>query len=1172
MYLHKLTLFGFKSFAKKTELTFSKGLSSIVGPNGCGKTNILDSIRWVIGEQKVKALRSSTMQDVIFKGSRERKPMGVAEVQLTLKECKGLLPYDPEADTVTIGRKLYRSGESEYLINNHSVRLKDIASILMGTGIGSSIYALIELSMIQRILAGGKEERRALLEEASGIMKYKVDCRASESKLAATEDDLTRLDDILTEVRKNVNSLKRQMRRSKELEKLRDQIKSLAVNLASIRYTRISAERDRVAKELAAKEEEHAIAQAKRSELEARRQQASLTRDEREAELAKAGEELRKVEAKIAQEEKEHAVLTERIAHAKQAIENALQEVENQSERAEQLKAELTKAENELGEKTKELSLTKDKVDKLVAEQTAAEEQFATIRRENNELRTQLSNAESELAHLTAAIESIQSQYEYITKQQENAKKLCEEAKKNAATKKEELNAAEEELESARKNYNKSLEELATFDKELSELVKQKETISGKINRLDVDISTIEAKIGVLKESSSTQGQDAEILEPLAEEIGILGKLNELVSPKELSAIAMDRVLGELSNAWVIRDSTGAEKVSEKLLDAGADAVLVVLNELPEVGLMHTSPLPVEVKPGAERLLSLFDKFTVGAIGELSLPNENDKQYVLSSDGNYLRSPGIRKIGKPKERTMSFAMEIEELTAKLAKLETEKTNLKEQLDTILAKETESREKYLQIKERTDVARDALNKIENIFRELDFAAKSTKQALEDNIKRLDELETAAKEMAKSREENEKAVEEVNKRTEKLRSDLTERADSEAEAEKAAREISKRATDAQMNYIQARGEVERFEREKARIEMQIKTALDGVKDSERRAEELKEELTLAQEGQSGFGDTIEKLFSDKEKAEEQLEMAAEKTREINDTLRKLDVQLRDAINNVSVLERLVHERSMEKHDQEIQAGFIRDGIRSEYGINIEDVEPPTEMTPEEERKAENKLERLKARVTDFGGVNPEAEAEYEEQKKRLDFLTEQRADLMEASASLKQTIKRLNNTARRLFLQTFEETRRHFREIFTDLFEGGEADIVLTEGEDVLEADIEISARPRGKRFLNIDQLSAGEKSLCALSLLFGLYRVKPSPFCMLDECDAPLDEANVGRFLRMLRHFTKDTQFILITHNKRTMEAADNLYGITMQEDGVSKIISLRMTDLALDFGDEKIMG
>ena len=423
MYLHKLTIFGFKSFAKKTELTFSKGLSAIVGPNGCGKTNILDAIRWVIGEQKVKALRSASMRDVIFKGSREHNPLNMSEVLLTIRECKGLLPYDPRADTVIIGRRLYRSGDSDYLINGKSVRLKDIQSVLMGTGIGSSIYALIEQSMIQRILAGGKEDRRELLEEASGIMKYKIDRRASESKLQSTENDLERLEDILGEVRKNVNSLKRQMRRSKDLQRLKEQGKSLAIKIAATRYDRISIKRSVIDKELAELEEKLAVAKAKHSELDARHQNVAIERDEREADVSKAGEKLRVVESRIAEKEKSLAINAERKIHVEEGIRNSQSEAQSSSERLIELEKQIEETGKRIEIATEKKDELKSRSDEIIDRQNEIETTYLEIRKFNAGLRENIQKARHALSQTDTGIGSMEGQTESIDRQVDEAKR-----------------------------------------------------------------------------------------------------------------------------------------------------------------------------------------------------------------------------------------------------------------------------------------------------------------------------------------------------------------------------------------------------------------------------------------------------------------------------------------------------------------------------------------------------------------------------------------------------------------------------------------------------------------------------------------------------------------------------------------------------------------------------
>lgn len=1151
MYLHKLTIFGFKSFAKKTEMTFSKGLSAIVGPNGCGKTNILDAIRWVIGEQKVKALRSSSMRDVIFKGSREHKPLNMAEVQLTIRECKGLLPYDPRADTVILGRRLYRSGDSEYLINGNSVRLKDIQSVLMGTGIGSSIYALIEQSMIQRILAGGKDDRRELLEEAAGIMKYKVDRKASESKLRSTETDLERLEDILGEVRKNVNSLKRQMRRSKDLQRLKQQSKNLAIKIAATRYDAINKKRDKIDKELGELEQKLAVAQAKHSELDATRQSVSVERDEREKDVSRAGEKLRKIESRIAEKEKNLAINSERKGHVDEGLQNSRDEVRISKERLSELEKLMVKAKDEIKASEEQNRELKDRTEELVEKQSYYEDQYRDIRKFNVRLREDIQQARKTLSQTDTGIGSMEGQLESIDRQMHEAESAVVELEGKIGGLADRIEEMQSDLDGIQQEYDRVLSELNDIQREIEAQDEKRHTLDDRIGKLESGISGLKGRLDALRESSAPDTTEEKVEALIGKRQDVLGRMSEVIRPGKLPAPALDRILGEMAEAWIIQNSESAAEISKTIKEAELSTVLVVLEELPET----TSDNAV-VPDDMSRLLYFVKDFDLV---------ERDTEKSVAEDGSYLRTPGVRRIGAPHKGAISFAEEIEKLEDDLKDMEMEIVEARREREELLSCREKSQEILNDLNKHERELLSTVRAAEDALHEVEYERKSLINRKEDTENRLKLFSARKKEVGENLSELQRNREKLSEEVSKLENDISKRSIEEDRAEKAMREWTKKCTEAQMKYIQAKGELESLQKEMDRLRMQYRAAEDSIDAAERRITELQSERMELNQHKNKLSEEIEKLVDEKEVAEKEFDGATETAREINEKLRKIDVQLRDASAEVNELDKTVHEKRMEIYEQELQAEFISENLKSDYGENIEEIELEELLSPEEERKAKNKLERLKVRISDFGGVNPEAEIEYDKEKERYDFLTAQREDLVEAKNNLKKTIRKLNNTARRQFLETFEETRRHFKNIFAELFEGGEADLTLQEGEDVLEADIEISARPPGKRFLMINQLSQGEKALCAVSLLFGLYKVKPSPFCMLDEVDAPLDDANVGRFLRMLKRFTGETQFILITHNKRTMEATDFLYGITMQEDGVSKAISLKMSDLTLDF-------
>ncbi|MCK5832619.1 chromosome segregation protein SMC [bacterium] len=1153
MFLAKLTIHGFKSFARKTELSFSQGLSAVVGPNGCGKTNILDAIRWVIGEQKVKSLRSTSMQDVIFEGTREQKPMGMAEVQIKLKDCKGLLPYDPMEETVIIGRRYFRTGDSEYLVNGRQVRLKDIQSILMGTGIGNSVYALIEQSMIQRILSGRKDDRRALFEEAAGIMKYKLDRRASESKLKNTEDDLTRLGDIITEVENNVNFLKRQMRRAQDLKRLKKRAAGLAVKIADNEYHHISNSLSEIAKKLSLKEEETAVIHAKKTELETRRQVLSVDRDEKEVQVSKTGEVLRKIESEMASGEKEFAVLQERIINAESGIETSNLTAKTQETHQKELVEQINKTSGILGQKQSEFEKTKNKTDELIARQTDSEKGYSVLRKEVIEFRGGLGKAESAFARTSANIDSAKRQLLTIDGQIDQTRKKSASEIKILEEKKAQFEIAEKQQGKLKEEYVGAKTHFENSQSELAEIRTNKSMLYEEVGKLGGEVSGLRAKLKALEENA----ERGKLAKPIRDKIisigGAFGQVADLLEPSELSAQAIDLVLGDLSRAWVVQDKKSAALVAEIINKAKASAIVIVLEELPKA-----QSNAAVVKTGFEAVLSLLDGFSSDEVSD----------NFVAVDGDYLRAPGIRKIGKLKTSPVTRFTELKSLRKTLAEIEKIDFQANENLKDSMQKEKRARLKLDESKNLLGESEKRFYSAERQHREREFDIRTLEGSIKNADSRIGEFIAQRDRTIASITGYESSLSDLHSRTEQGNAQLKKMLEKQEKAEVEVRDCTRLATNYQMEYVRAKGVIEGISRELERLELQRKEASLAVNRAKQRAEQLEVELGDYRNSQEKHRERIRKLFGEKEEAENSFNKTMEDAREVNDMLRKVDVELRETTNNFTALEKIVHEKTMEKHDQEIQIGWLKKNLLSDYSIDIEKIDHQEKLSEVEEQKARNKLDRLKGRIADFGGVDPESEVKYEEELNRFEFMTTQRKDLLDAGQELKKTIRRLDNIAREEFLETFEKTRLNFRQIFTELFEGGEADLKLEEGVDVLEADIEIAARPRGKRFLSINKLSQGEKALCALSLLFGLYKVKPSPFCMLDEVDAPLDDANVNRFLRLIRRFAQDTQFILITHNKKTMEATDFLYGITMQEHGISKAISLKLADLALDFENQ----
>jgi chromosome segregation protein len=1119
MKLKRLNLHGFKSFADRTELNFHDGLTAIVGPNGCGKSNISDAIRWVLGEQRASAIRGSKMEEVIFQGTTERRALSRAEVSLVFANDEGRLAL-PQ-DEIEIRRTVFREGGSEYALNRTPCRLRDIYDLFRDTGLGTNAYAVIEQGMVDSILSDRAEERRHMFEEAAGIGRYKDRRKAAQRRLEGAEADLARLQDLVAEVDSKVRSLARQRRRAQRFHELRSRRLDLEVALAA-------GELDEARRILAASAER--LGQLGRDEPSAR---AALSGAESELERVRleAGEAARVRAAaagrhaaatqRIAERERELAVADERRAGSSRRIEQIGVERDELASRIGTLDAELTELEAERERGRAEVRLGAERVAAIQARQSEIRLEVARLRRDEDEARqretdrtrrrTQLeaeavaaearaSEAQARLAHLATEEEALAAEFVRLDEQGD----LFGELARDLAARKE---GAEAEVA----RWVERLEGLHAEEQAARRALAEAEEQAGK---LEARVAALEA---LEREHHGFSPVVAAALEARSELPGLEGPLAERLRLPAERAAAVEGALASLLQALVVEGGAAADRIEAWL--AGR----------PDQGLLAL--LPTSELPRVEALLDAF-RFVGTPAGEPVLLGRRERLEALR-----------REASAAAEARDAHAAERSATTERVAEAEAglrEARALLQQIELELHRTQAEEQTHSGQRSRAERSREELGRRRaELLGAIEAGHEQARRARAERDRLDGELADADRDAAGSAE----ALAAVEALWEGARDEEAEARVAHARAEGELASLERRIAAAAEALEQARRRFASLDREEA--------------EHRRMLDQLARLTTEA-------GGELEALFAGRDAAATELEGVEERLQALTGQAEALESEAR-------ALRRSVEERGEERHRLELQRTEaeaaerrIVERLEAEWGRPFEQLRAqasPVEVAPPALRA---ELNGVAAEIERLGPINMLAIEEHDEESRRLDFLTAQRDDLVKARDDLQTAIRQINRTARQLFMETFEQVRANFHETFGALFEGGECDIWLADPEDPLECDIEITASPRGKRTQRIHLLSGGERALTALALLFAIYLVKPSPFCVLDEVDAPLDEANIGRFVAMLERFKAETQFIVITHNPRTMEAADWMYGVTMEEPGISTIVGVQLDDALRD--------
>ena len=1173
MYLSKLEIIGFKSFANKTKLDFNDGVSCIIGPNGSGKSNIVDAIRWVLGEQRVTSLRSDRMENVLFNGTRLRKPIGLAEVSMTIQNNKNILKT--EFEEVLVSRRLYRSGESQYLINKSPVRLKDILDLFLDTGMGANSYSVIELKMVEIILSENTQERRQLFEEAAGIVKYKIRRRSALHKLDATHVDLNRLNDIIIEISKTVNSLSRQVGKARRYLEHNDQLQKTEINLYRYRYNRlIEAIRPlKLQLQEASKLKDSSHHQITMDEALLEDYKRELLKTEQN--LQETNKHIHEIDTKIAEINQDQAVAETKAEEIKKTRERYHQEIEDFSNKILLLDENLKQYKEEFeGYKSQKEIYDNSYVEidnKRNVEAAKLQERKTLIDNLNLEFRSSL----QALSDTKEALKQKEYQLQFYTEQLEQLGGNINSFEETLNHLEKQLDQLTEEKEVIHKYHTKLVSDLENCNSQIAEFEENKKNHENEQNRLYTEIDRIQSRQHFFEQVIAHyegHSKSAQFALTNKDQIpGVYGSLSDIISIDDKYAWAVETVLGDALNYILVKNIDTAKKLINLVKENRKGRITLIPLEQ-----VNDSKINVGNQNGDVNLLSELvqceDKYKnlililfgdVAIVDNFEEAIKQSKKYTslrfVTIDGEMVNFNREISGGSVDKKGSTIIGRKDQLN----KLQKELESINKGVQKIQQKIHSNEEKMLshsEIKSGLESAIDVkkqqlidLEKKESQYKyELDKEAKEQKgeqdrlTIYQNNIANLKEsIKLFTVKVEKNQDLlNEKDTETISKTKEyeKLNESLQILVDGVQEAQLNVTNIQNQISNREID-------IQRTENSKSELENSIITRKEEINQITKLLEQIKTDSEKRRLDQESIWEKRDKLEADSEKIVQKTDANKLKIADVETQTKQYRKQHDSSLEKSRALELQISENNL-------KAANLREYILKEYSEDIEIGIPFEDL---DEQESEDSIETLRSRIKNLGPVNPLAVSEYEKEKERFDFLTTQRDDLYKAEASLKETITKINKTARKQFLDTFEAIKKNFENVFRSFFENGEGTLTLQESTDPLEADIEINVRTKGKKLQTLALLSGGEKTLTAISLLFSIYLVKPSPFCILDEVDAPLDDVNIGRFTDALKGFAKNTQFIVVTHNKRTMESAQTMYGVTMEEEGISKLVSVKFT-------------
>ena len=1186
MRIKKIRVSGFKSFCHPVNLQVKQnGITIIVGPNGCGKSNVVDAVRWVLGEQRVKHLRGSSMEDVIFSGSSFHKPSGMAEVSLTFSNPKGdTLQQFADYTEIAVTRRLYRSGESIYMINKIPVRLKDVRELFMDTGIGGTGYSIVEQGRVEEIVSAKPIDRRILIDDAAGIVKFRFKRENAEKRLDETTQNLLRVNDVLGALSEQEDGLREHVERAEKYLELQEQSGLLERQHLCLSWHQAGLNEQKVQELVQGHQQQQQDLQSEKSVVETDLERLKLEQTQLGTQVGERREQLFKTEQNIQEAENQREL-------EKQNLQNVSEQREGQEKELLELKQRLTEREKEradINNRSMELAerLGEMQAKLVIIEEKRAEEN-ETLQKSTDEtsvlqkrlltVHTELTNQTNQKNFLDERLENLTERQQRLQDQQQSHKNLLQEVTLQVSDREEQMvtmRLQKEELSGKLAELESSIEDqhlkLIEEEKKLEDLRYQQSTAESRIESLQQIQTHYEGFSDSVKIFMQLMQDNPET----KKQLGVSGLLADFITVPTDTLDIVSPVMAEVLD-WVVIER------AEKLPQIEIFCAEHELGQLGFVALDHPASVPKSAgtkgiplpeilkfkKPLQEWGEKFFSRFTL-LKDENNFWNEAEKKWPDSPE-EWLSSSGIclsnssASMGKVQSGSLGFLQRqqqiidvetyVDDLQKKIKKFESELLTLRERHES-LKEEQETREEESR---KLEFAMLSGNKeLEHQQLEERRMQQTVSQLSQDSEGILEEMDssrlkenTAAETIISLEKERAELEEKTNQLQERIQLQQS-RNDAIAEELLAHRVSLTETTEQQKNTEETESRLNKeYEDTSLRLE-QLKTAIN---EGELRLEQSRKRIT---EIDGSFEEMLEKRTSMKQELEEGIQLHEQKNEEQTLLSQKLQERQGHLENSVSVS----HQESIRLTEFRLQREQLEDQLRKITEHTPEAILSEMDVEASDHKKMGLELRSLKASLNAMGAVNLAAPEEYAALKERIDFLKSQSEDLQKAVDDLKETIKDINIESRRRFREMFDQVNENFMNVFSSLFEGGEAKLLLTESEDLLNAGVDILAQPPGKKLQNINLLSGGEKALTAISLIFAIFLVKPSPFCLLDEVDAPLDDVNVVRFNRLITGLSYDSQFIIITHNKKTMEIGDLLYGVTMEEPGISKTVSVEFKE------------
>ena len=1159
-------------------MPFHPGITAIVGPNGCGKSNVVEAIRWVLGEQRAGAFRSHKMEEVIFSGTHNRKALGMSEVALTIENNENILPIDYKE--VALTRRLFRSGESDYLLNRIPCRLLDITNLLMDTGLGQGAYSVMEQGMIDEIVSEKTDNRRRILEEAAGITKYKTRRRSTWNRLEATQADLTRIEDIISEVKRQVDYLQRQVGRARKYQEHKQELDNNEVLLGRYTFFKLRAELSPLEEEFAEINQNSEIAYTEFTAREASLEKSRLSVTNAEHTLQETGRNLNNKIEQIHEDEQELAISQERKDAAESVIERTEREMNGYTIQIAQLSDQ--KKQNE--ESTKQTQQQLLEMDQRLKKQ---EEKTKEIEFAYQNLRGQIESLQQQKITGIGLKNDCKVKLERHQTEQTALLQNRQTLELESTSLSEELNRTQKQFEDVEQQLRINHTEIDKLDVRRQEIDELTRTISQHISKLAIVYSqdsnewaSVNARRQALQKLRSgyegyTSGVRTLMLEsPIVS--NLRGVIGDKIEVDPIYVTAVEAALGESINALISQDRSTALEAINYIKRNNGRAGIYSLDWPAQNRQIQTIPQRTGLKGPLTSFLRIEPPLThliSGLLSSTILVDNLETAFSITQEinieglrfvtltGELLDSSGYIAGGKANDEETSVLGRRREI----ANLDNALSKLRVRLVKI-----ENRKGNQQ--RRLDIVKNTLRKIDEKLQGHREEERENKHGRHNTIATIERIDLRLQHLQNERSQINERDENIKDAMVGLRSEL---ADLDAHGNDLESQIS------QSEDQQIKIELEQKQAQDQRSNFQIERA--GISAS---VENLLQDSVRLNDLEEKTKHSIERLNSERSSAEENINLLLEQINQVGDGLlilheereelvlvqnecreewSQLNTQNREIEEEIGKMQRNLNAGRERRHKIELriselgsQTQSLRERLQEEQCCDVEKLGIPTEEVDAE--VLEQRVDNLRQSINRLGSVHLGVLEEYDEQKDRYDFLVQQRDDLTVAAEDLRKTLNLIDRTARSMFVETFGNIREKFQETYARFFEGGEADLKLEEAVDPLEANIEISARPRGKQLQSIALLSGGERALTAISLLFAIYLVKPSPFCILDEVDAPLDDSNIGRFVRVLKEFARKTQFIVVTHNKLTMAAADTLHGVTMPEEGISQLVSVRVED------------